>query len=187
MEGILSTRRKESGPEAARLDISCRPGVQTRRWGLLPIFFSWSVQILCESFAAHVAWLPLQRLSCAGIDPRDLMFAEIWQFAEPNVSEEIQLMRHSAYMQLREEKMDTVVRARDGILSAKAHREALSKAVESKVKPPKIPPRVSSSGPNKGLVAHEVNIALLRAKAMEARRFESMDASVKVCFRVQHV
>jgi hypothetical protein len=70
-----------------------------------------------------------------GIDPHDLMFREIWQFAEPNVSEEIQLMRHSAYMQLREEKMDAVMRARDAIISVRSDREALAKAVEAKMKP----------------------------------------------------
>jgi hypothetical protein len=69
-----------------------------------------------------------------GIDPHDLMYREIWQFAEPNVSEEIQLMRHAAYMQLREDKMDCVLRARDAIISARSDREALSKAVEAKIK-----------------------------------------------------
>ena len=69
-----------------------------------------------------------------GIDPHDLMYREIWQFAEPNVSEEIQLMRHAAYMQLREDKMDCVLKARDAIITARAEREALSKAVEAKIR-----------------------------------------------------
>jgi hypothetical protein len=68
------------------------------------------------------------------VDPRDLQYREIWQFAEPNVSEEIQLMRHAAYMQLREDKMDCVLKARDAIITARAEREALSKAVEAKIR-----------------------------------------------------
>ncbi len=82
----------------------------------------------------HLTALAQQACDQEGVDPHDLMYREIWQFAEPNISEEIQLMRHSAYMQLREDKMDCVLKARDAIITARSEREALSKAVEAKIR-----------------------------------------------------
>lgn len=52
--------------------------------------------------SAPIVLTALAQQACKqeGIDPRDLQYREIWQFAEPNVSEEIQLMRHAAFMQV---------------------------------------------------------------------------------------
>lgn len=95
---------------------------------------------------ARIVLAPLALQACQreGIDPTELMYREIWQFAEPNISEEIQLMRHAAYMQLREEKMECVSRAKEGLLTVRNEREALARAVEAKINP--VPDDARSKG-----------------------------------------